>query len=344
MAAKSYRVNALLLALFLEAVFNIQVAISSPERCVYLTRDGELKSAEDLLAVPNIYRAKANCGAKDSVFSRIDPPQRLALGANVQQESFSSELGRFNVRWPRSIVGCFSASPGQGVHRAAKVVGKALREGRFLEALGGGGGGDGSSREWEITFTTERVALNEFPREIVLGQHPGFMVPPNRMYLIADNINTGCVGGVGGVSGGRLEPKVVDIVLKGVLLHEFGHIVEYLLLGGRLIDEDRARAEGFAVWFEGYVANFVSDSEGGRELRGYNRYLGSRFGASSEGKFSQDARGYVSAGMRFSRLVEGGGVGGLLRVYRLMREEGMGFDRAQERVFGGGRGDLVRFY
>jgi hypothetical protein len=309
-----------------------------PAGCIYLTKDGDLKSAKDLSSVPFSYRAKAKCSAERSFFAALDSADRIDLGSNCHKESFSSGFGRFNVRWCRSIEGCFSVSPGQGVRSAAKVVWEALREGGFLSELGE----SVREREWTFTFTTNQVAFDQFPAEILLGHHPGFLVPPSSVYLIADNINAGCGGDLGIRSGalrgeGRhLEPDVAKVVLTGVLLHEFGHLIEHLLLGGGSILQDRARAEGFAVWFEGYALKFISDSDGGRELRSYNRYLASRFGGGvgNEGKFSEDVRGYSEAGERFRRLVDGGGLAKLLRLYRLIREEGVSFDEARRRVFG----------
>jgi hypothetical protein len=330
----SKRCSCLFIAVVISAVFKIQLAHSWPGGCIYLTNDGALKSAKDQGSVPITYRAKAKCSADKAVFSAIDPADKVDLGSNCHRDSFSSELGRFKVRWARSIEGCFSVSPGQVVRRAAKIVGEALSEGGFLSDLGGSTGG----REWTIAFTTKQVTFAEFPPEILLGHHPGFMVPPSSVYVIADNINSGCVNypgfgrEVARGEGRQVEPDVAKVVLTGVLLHEFGHLIEYLLLGGRGVLQDRARAEGFAVWFEGYALQFVSDIDGGRELSSYSKYLGSRFGGG--GEFSEDVRGYVAAGERFSRLVKRGGIAKLLRVYRLIREEGISFEAAELRVFG----------
>jgi hypothetical protein len=144
------------------------------------------------------------------------------------------------------------------------------------------------------------------------------MIPPNRIYIVSDNISPNCE-----------SRAIADDVLTQVLLHEMGHVIEYILLGERQVPLDRERSEGFAVWFEQYSADFASSLPKG-QARAYYAALASSAGVTSG--FTPDPVGYANAGERFQTIVRRKGIAGLMSVYSVIREQQVPFDVAVERA------------
>jgi len=172
-------------------------------------------------------------------------------------------------------------------------------------------------------FIDRVLATKHFPLDPDLGNHPGFMLPPNKIFILTDNITPDC--------GNR---QIADDLLTQVLLHEMGHVIEYQLLGGRQSPIDRERSEGFAVWFEQYSSDFASDLPKG-QVRGYYRELLSSVGANkiTAGGFVADPVGYAKAGLKIETVVSRKGITGLMSVYDLIREQGLSYETAVEKAF-----------
>jgi hypothetical protein len=192
--------------------------------------------------VPRQYRSKAKCSsAREAEDAPIAEPEDVQLTGSVRSSSFSTDLGKMEVRWQRKTEECFGKSPGKAVADAARTVNRALKSARFSAEA------KRPARDWQIVFTDREAAVSQFPASISIGGHPGFMVPPSNIYIISDFIPGSCSGS-----------PVADSVLEQVLLHEMGHVIEHTLLEGSKVAPDRARSEGFASWFEQYSAEYAA--------------------------------------------------------------------------------------
>jgi hypothetical protein len=148
------------------------------------------------------------------------------------------------------------------------------------------------------------------------------MIPPSQIYIIADFISPDCA-----------PNGVADAVLTQVLLHEMGHAVEYVLLGGGQMDGDRQRAEGFASWFEQYSADFASVIPSG-SVKSFYRGLAAQGLAAPSAGFSGTPQDYAVAALAFQAIVDRKGVHGLMQVYSQMRERALPMMTAVEQELG----------
>jgi hypothetical protein len=280
------------------------------DSCVYVNEHGELVPVRNPQTVPRELRNRLVC--KDRGIEEIAAPDDLDVGRDARTAEFSTELGPMKVRWSRSIERCFATSPARSVGEAAKAVNRALKSGRFTADV------RYTRREWTLAFIDKTAAISQFPLALTVGQHPGFMIPPNRIYLVADYISPNCE-----------SREIADDVLTQVLLHEMGHVVEYILLGERQTPLDRERSEGFAVWFEQYSAEFASSLPKGHAQAYYSALARSR---DADAGFSPDPGGYAHAGLRFQTIVDRKGIAGLMEVYAVIREQQVPFEVAVERA------------
>lgn len=312
------------LALFTLAVFVCRPsALVADDSCLFIDDTGFIRQVKKLEEVPSRYRAKAKCSGQPD--EAVASPNNVELSGNVRSSTFSTELGRMTVRWQRKIEECFGKNPQRAVNDAARASNRAIKNGRFASEVKQG------KRDWQIVFTDKAAALSEFPAAITLGGHPGFMIPPSQIYIVTDFVSGGCSG-----------KPVADTVLTQVLLHEMGHVVEYMLTGDSGIPPDRARAEGFASWFEQYSSEYASDMPRGAVVRYYNDLA--REGLSSESKaaFDGSAQAYAVSALRFRAIVDRKGISGLMRIYEVMREKHVPFDVATQEELHWNDGNLHR--
>jgi len=284
--------------------------LHAEESCVYVNEKGELEAVSNPSRVPRALRQRLVC--KDKGIHEVVAPEELKVGRDVRSTSFSTELGPMKVRWSQSIEKCFTTSPVRAVSEAAQAVNRALKNGRFTADL------KYTRREWTLGFIDRTSAISQFPLALTLGQHPGFMIPPNRIYLVADLISPNCSSN-----------EIADDILTQVLLHEMGHVVEYILLGERQGTTDHERSEGFAVWFEQYSADFATALPKGQVSAYYAALARS---GNTRRAFSADPQGYANAGMLFQTIVERKGVAGLMKVYAAIREQQLPLDAAVEQA------------
>jgi len=221
-----------------------------------------------------------------------------------------------DVRWPRQVEQCFGKSPSRAISEAASAVNRALRTGRFDEKM------KYARRDWSLVLIDRASAVSQFPMQLSLGGHPGFMVPPNQIYIVVDYISPNC------------QPNGdVDALLTQVLLHEMGHVLELSLLGEREPSADRKRAEGFAAWFEGYSSKFSSTIPGGRVQEMYRSMVQSQSTVGSQ-QFSGSGQDYAIASLEFEAIVARKGVSGLMDVYETMNTFQCSFYEALHKKFG----------
>lgn len=293
------RARYVVLVLVTSLVFARPVVAESS--CLYIDSHGVISQARSLTSIPSEYRGRAVC--KDVSPDEIVNPQELKLGGDARSATFGTELGPVTMRWSRSIERCFTSAPSRAVGDAIKAVNRVLKGGRFTADI------KRARREWSLAFTDKATAFAQFPVALTLGQHPGFMIPPSQIYIITDFITPDC-GGSG----------VADELLAQVLLHEMGHVVEYLLLGESQTLYDRERSEGFASWFEQYAAEESSVIPSGSVKRYYDELARDALknGASA---FQGTAADYARASLPFQAVVRKKGIATLMDVYKRIREE-----------------------
>jgi hypothetical protein len=155
--------------------------------------------------------------------------------------------------------------------------------------------------------------------------HPAWIRPPADIFVSAFYIGTGCRRGV-------LPEQEARDRLRGTLYHEFGHAIEYQLLGDSVKQAERYHSEGFAEWFE---VQALSD-------HGLNQYAYAiRQGAKKHffetwdpKRFSGSNEDYFRAYALVESIVKKRGLSGLLRVYALIKEQAIPFDQAVKKELG----------
>jgi hypothetical protein len=281
--------------------------------CAYLDDTGTVQRVESPEKVIPRLRSRVVCVNNQP--TKFVAPEDVKLEGPTREASFVTDLGPMQVRWPRSVEQCLRKNPQRAVADAASAVNRAIKTARFASEV------KTARSEWSMVFTDKKSAMTQFPMVLSLGGHPGFMVPPSNIYIIADYISPNCSGG-----------EVSDALLTQVLLHEMGHVVEYLLLGSQQMSGDRQRAEGFASWFEIYASDFSSAIPRG-QVREYYRSLAKNALASGSRSFSGSAQDYGRSAFDFVTIVDRRGISGLMEVYALMRNDGLSFQEALHRKF-----------
>lgn len=284
------------------------------DSCVYLTDTAEVRSAKSLKDVPLSFRSKAVC--KDSEPREVPHPDEVKLAGNQRESSFGTDLGRMNVRWLRESERCFSSNPARVIARAASAVNRAIKSGRFPQEI------KTERRDWSLILIDRASAVSQFPVALSLGGHPGFMVPPNQIYIVVDTVAPDC----------RASSEN-DAALLRVLLHEMGHVIDFALMDGISTPGERKRTEGFASWFEGYASKNVSEIPQGSVARDYHQFVGDTASV-GESEFSGSPRDYGVAELEFETIVSKKGISGLMSLYQLMREERCSIYAALKQKFG----------
>ena len=327
---KGYRVHrpdkktARLLAVqsFVSILLLFPVLAVAGDSCVFVTEGREIVSAKSLHEVPVKYRAKAICNDNDPQV--IPKTEDVQLKGLYRTSSFSTDIGRMEVRWLRESERCFSKSPSRMVSEAASAVNRALKNARFATEA------QNRRADWSLILIDKASAVSQFPMALSLGGHPGFMVPPDQIYIVVDYLAPGCVSG--------LES---DGKLLQVLLHEMGHVIDFALMNGVVTGGDRKRTEGFASWFEGYASRYAPEISKGSVVTMYHE-LAQRGGGIGSSDFQGTGEDYGVASMEFEAVVNRKGVAGLMVLYATMRDERCDLYEAMRKRFGWDPKDLAR--
>lgn len=215
--------------------------IFAEEVCYYRDGSGEVHRVSTKHDIPSEFVSQSKC-VTPPTGSYLANPEEIELEGNLRTENLTSELGPIALRWSRSVEKLFGRTPERAVADAARTAARALRQSSFDSSL------RNLRLEWNMVFLDESLPETQIPAYLVSNCHPAWMTPPANIYVVGQRVAAGC--------GGRSSSQTVaDRDLAEVLLHEMGHVVEYVLLeggGGR----DRMRAEGFATWFEQYAADY----------------------------------------------------------------------------------------
>lgn len=299
-----------------------QLSASAQSACVYADERGNILSAPTLKEVPSRFRAKAAC--RDKQPSTVPEVDDVTIRSGSRSASFGTPLGTVEVKWPRQIERCFGSSPTRAISEASTAVNRALRTARFDQSI------QTKRRDWSFVLIDRANAVSQFPMQLSLGGHPGFMVPPNQIYIVTDYISPNCQ-----------KSDDSDALLTQVILHEMGHVLEYALLGGDGFGGDRKRAEGFAAWFEGYSSKYASNIPKGRVQQRYHGMIRSHADVGST-SFAGSGEDYAIASLEFEAIVNRKGISGLMDVYETMGKDRCSFYEALKKRFGWDQKDLQR--
>lgn len=308
---------------FVLSVLGLAPSALAEGSCLYIDGTNFIRQVSRRQDVPSEFRSTAKCS--DDKPEDIREPNDVELDGTVRATSFSTDLGRMEVRWQRKAEDCFGKSPSRAVKDAAAASNKAIKAARFAPEIKGG------KRDWQIAFIDKRAALAQFPADITVAGHPGFMIPPSRIYIVTDFISGNCSGS-----------PVADGALTQVLLHEIGHAIEFMLVGDLKIPSDRARSEGFASWFEQYSADFAKDIPKGSVTDYYDALAREKLAGDVPAPFDGSAQAYAVSALRFRAVVDRKGIPGLMQVYQAMRDNKESFDAAMKSYTRWSEGDLHR--
>jgi len=253
---------------------------------------------------------------RDSVSSQ--KPHQVHLSGAARDFNFSTAFGALRIRWQVASTDYFGKEPYYVVKESWDQAARTLARRQFPSAL------RSSPYDWNLVFMDEAATEQSYP----FGNkdcHPAWIRPPADIFVSAYYIGTSC-------RQGKLPVQEARNRLKGTLYHEFGHAIEYQLLGAAVKSAERYHSEGFAEWFE---VQALSD----HGLGGYAQEI--RTGAKKDfleswnpKSFSGSTADYHQAYILIEAIVKRRGLLALLRVYSLINKKGMPFDLAVKQEIG----------
>jgi hypothetical protein len=299
-------------------------ASAEKQICIFVDDKGVIQQKTSIAGVPAQFKKVAKCFAESSgVHNNLAAPEEISLEGTIRRETISSPLGRIQIRWPRKVESLFGRTPERAVAEAASAVRKALLRGGFPESL------RNIDVPWDIVFLDETLPEKQIPTYLVTNCHPAWMTPPANLYIVSQRVIAGCTN-----NGNSVKRSVADSELAPILIHEMGHALEYVLLGG-VEGRDRMRAEGFASWFEQYASDFSSVVQKGKMESFYSSLARTSFAQSPEVfTFVGSAHDYARASMYFHAIVSRKGVGGLMDVYENIKTTKTSFMQSVQKVTG----------
>lgn len=246
-------------------------------------------------------------------------PSSIELTGLERHSSLSTPIGRIELRWTRESESLFGRTPERATIEAANAVGKALRQSSFPSRL------KYLSADWQIVFLSKDLKAGQVPSQLISNCHPGWMTPPANIYIAAEQ----AAGSCGGSAPAR--GAAADAQLAQVLIHELGHVVEYNL--APQAGFDRARAEGFATWFEVFAGKY-SLLLNSSAILSQQKMLARQRAVSGDSTFRGGADDYALAGSIFHVLTESRTVSELARAYEIASSERAPFNKAVQKVTG----------
>jgi hypothetical protein len=291
--------------LYVLAISAIAFSAQAADLCMYVAGNGSLVQVNGLDKVPAKYRPTARCLTEkvQSAPGELAAPQDIKLDGNVRKVSLATALGRMELRWPRKVELLFGRTPERALQDAAGAVNRLLQRGFpavFRE-----------SPDWRVVFMDEELPESQIPQYLVSNCHPAWMTPPANIYVVAQRVAAGCTGE-------KVKSSVADGELASVLIHEIGHAVEFQLTGGA-DPSDRARAEGFASWFESVGSDYSAEAGKGVTRSRYIKAAKLNFSPERAQMFGGGFEDYAVASMQFFAIVNRRGIPGLVRVYNKMQ-------------------------
>lgn len=276
-------------------------SVHAEELCSYKNSAKKIITVKSKKSVPSRYRKKAYCF--DTKPQTMAAPNQIELKGNVRKESISTSLGRMNLKWPRTAEKLFGRTPVRALSDVARTAS------RFLKVAGFSNKVRNLDVEWDFVFMDEEVSADQIPRYLVDNCHPGWMLPPAKIYIVAQRVVHGC---------GSKDFKpgyVADGDLAKVLLHEIGHSIEFQLLDKKQ-NSVRGLAEGFASWFEQESAEYSSLIAKG-STKDYYFGLAKKSIDQNPNRFifRGSAYDYARASLYYHAVVNRGSIGHLMDIY-----------------------------
>lgn len=300
----------LLFFVFIPFTSTISAALAEQTACLYQSSDGKIHKVDSLSDVPHSRRKQAKCFNVDEG-SYLARPEDITLKGNLRREDITTSLGRMKIRWPRKVETLFGRTPMRAITDVAETVSRALKTSAFPAFV------QNIDIEWQVVFLDQDLPATEIPAHLLRNCHPGWMTPPSNIYIVAQRVAGAC-------SGNTKQAQVADEQLAEVILHEFGHAIEFILLRSEF-GGNRARAEGFATWFEMFASKYstiVSQSK----LKNKTYQLARLAIKDSPGfNFSGSLQDYARASMYFEAIEQRSGVIGLMKVYKAMATQQSNF-------------------
>ncbi len=297
------------------------ILLAAPKQfCIYQESDGAIKQVSGITNVPVEFRKHAKCFAEKQTLTMAAPGE-VELEGTIRREEITTDIGKINMRWPRSAEELFGRTPQRAMVEAQRAVVRALRNAGFPSTL------FDATREWQVVFMDENVPEEQIPRQLVSNCHPGWMTPPANIYIVAQRIAAGCSGFR------KLAGRDSDAELAATLIHEMGHVIEYHLLDNQIAHQ-RLRAEGFASWFELYAGDLAPIIPDGMTEKKLNEYAEHSYLESPQAfNFQGSAQDYARAALFFRYLEKRKGARGVVDMYEMMRTERLPlFDALQSKL------------
>lgn len=309
--------RALLFQIF---IFYPLSVFASDDICLFRDTGGQWHLVEGQRQVPLKQRKEADCRPRDKLLAMADPGD-IDLQGPRREHKFLSRFGQVHVRWPRSVESHFSKSPLRVVTSSFKTVEKVLQQNSFSHHV------QRLNTYWEIVFLNRELSRGQLPVMMVSSCHPAWMVPPAKIYIVAPRVAEGC-------RGNRLSPAKADERLDEVVLHEIGHVLEYVMLKGDQA-RDRRRSEGFATWFELFAASYSPDLNAREIAARYDSILSrsESFDPFTFPFYGTEAD-YIRASSIFQALVDKRGVQALSTIYSEMTGKKISFKESLQSVTG----------
>ena len=277
--------------------------VAHAEVCIYQNSKQEVVRVESKTKVPWKYRDQAVCEGEAN--RKLDSPENIELSGNQREENISTSMGRVSLRWTRDVEKLFGRTPVRALADATRTANRFLKQAGFKNDV------RNLELDWQVVIMNEKLPIKQIPTRLVNRCHPGWMLPPAKVYIVAERVVNGC-------SGDKLKPGyVADADLMEVLLHEIGHVVEFQLLKNR--QNQRQWAEGFASWFEMEAANYSSlIKKGAIEEKHYRLAKRSLLEQPNNFYFQGSAYDYARSSMYYKAITEKTSISKLMDIYDLM--------------------------
>ncbi len=180
-------------------------------------------------------------------------PDRVTLEGAQKNFTFTTPVGRLQIRWQVKSTPFFGREPYFIVKEAWIDAARILARRSFPVTI------RSATFDWKLVFLDAEATARTYPWGV--GDcHPAWIRPPADIFVSAYYIGTGC--------GRRQLPEhEARERLVGTLYHEFGHAVEYQLLGLASRNKERYHSEGFAMWFEAEALKDHGRSRDAAKLR-----------------------------------------------------------------------------
>ena len=310
----------LLFLLFTHLIASSTGSSEPGQRCMFMNEKGEIKTADSLTQIPDGYRASARCFSSRAQNQYLAPPDQIPIKGAQVADTLSTDLGKITLRGTRSVESLFGRTPNRAVIEASQTVYRVLRQPGWPSAA------TKSTSEWKIVFLDENLPEAQIPYSLISNCHPGWMTPPANIYIVAQRVAEGCSGGT------KLSSQDADAGVMMVLIHEFGHAVEYRLGTPGI---DRSQSEGFATWFELHASGFspLTRNSSARDLL-EGMISRAAAGYTAGFAFNNTAQGYFTAASPFLAIQKARGIRGIAEVYEVLSREHLDFIGAVQKALG----------